>query len=181
TVKAITVMPWQRRDARSVQCRDLQVGETAGADARDNIIERDAQLSDARLDRRLPDRCRADENFIRAHDIGPRLAGEPTRVGQVPEKYLRVEEQPHAPPSNASSVSGGSGASKSAAILILPFRKPGLRTRLAGAIGTSFATGFPALAMTISAPSATRSTRRDRFVLASCILTCALSFIYRSV
>src|SRR5436190_12016636 len=157
-------MGWQSCGPRSVQRRDRQFGETTGSDARNKIIERDAQLSDARLDRRLPDRCGADENFIRTHDIGPRLSGEPARVRQVPEKYLRVEQQPHTLPSNASSVSGGSGASKSAAILTLPFRKPGLRTRLGGAMGTSFATGFPALAITISAPSATRSTRRDRLL-----------------
>lgn len=49
-------------------------------------------------------------------------------------------------------MSAGSGASKSSAIRSLPCSLAGLRTGRSAAIGTSFAAGFPALAMMISSP-----------------------------
>jgi hypothetical protein len=53
----------------------------------------------------------------------------------------------------------GKGASKSSPILILPVHRPGLRGLLDK--GTSFATGRPALAITISSPFITRSMMRE--------------------
>src|SRR5205814_4895000 len=115
----------------------------------------------------LPDRRSADEDLFGAVDLGSRLPGELSRIRQVPKVDVSIEQQPHALPSNASSNSAGSGPSKSAAILIFPFRNPGLRTRPLRSIGTSLAMGLPALAMMISAPPLTSSTSRDRFVFAS--------------
>lgn len=48
---------------------------------------------------------------------------------------------------------------------------PGLRLNSGLASGTSRAFGFPALAMMISAPAATSSTKLERLVFAAWILT----------
>src|SRR5690242_7830868 len=72
------------------------------------------------------------------------------------------------PPSNASRISSGKGASKSSAILMVSPYAPWPRLRpLAGAeTGTSRATGIPRLAIEISSPAATRRSNLDNWVLA---------------
>ena len=64
------------------------------------------------------------------------------------------------------------GSSKFSAIQILPLSAPGARFFCAGfSSGASRAIGFPALAIITSSPAATRSSKRERWVLASWILT----------
>src|ERR1035437_10635919 len=107
------------------------------------------------------------------HDIGDFYSiqnrlGQIARRGQIPQVNMGIQQQAHqAFPSKASSRSPGSGASKSSAILIFPFRKLGLRLGFAGLMPLSFAIGFPDLAMRISRPLLTSSTSLERCVLAS--------------
>jgi hypothetical protein len=72
-----------------------------------------------------------------------------------PEQNLRIQQQiVHLIP-KARSTSGGSGASKSFRMRILPFNDPKpLRAVLAGPTGTRRAIGFPAFAITTSSPLA---------------------------
>lgn len=78
---------------------------------------------------------------------------------------------------HAANSSALMGASKSSAIQILPLSAPGSRFFCTGfSSGASRAMGFPALAIITSSPAAARSTRRERWVLASWILTvCIMS------
>ena len=91
-------------------------------------------------------------------------------VGSPPKQGVRVQEKPQGDsPENPDAISSGSGSSKSAWIRTFPFRPPGRRGL--GFSGTSLATGLPARARMISSPSATHSSRRERCVFASWILT----------
>ena len=101
------------------------------------------------------------------------LPGEPRVPRERPEHDLRVlaDAADGCRPSKRVSTSSGSGASKSAGIRIRPFSRPNCFLRGRAASGTSRATGLPAFAITISRPRATSSTRRERWVLASWMLT----------
>ena len=77
---------------------------------------------------------------------------------------MGIKENLH---SKAFWISFGSGASKSAPIVMSDLAVPGLRADGGCAKGTSRATGLPALAMTISSPSWTRLRSLDKRVLAS--------------
>src|SRR5207248_26089 len=86
---------------------------------------------------------------------------EPLAVDAPPEEDVRVQEQRHRfLPAKPANTSGGSGASKSAAMRMRPLEPPGVRTRVL--IATRRARGTPAFAITISSPAAACSTRADR-------------------
>ena len=72
---------------------------------------------------------------------------------------------------NVSSTSGGSGALKSSGVSNSLAADPKRRPSDLGAVGTRRATGFPARKMTISSTNSTRTSNRERLVLASWILT----------
>src|SRR5206468_3090948 len=135
-----------------------------------DIASRDLDSPQCRLDRDLPDAGGADERRgDRRDDRGADLLREAPVIGEEPEEDLRVEERPHQRPAKARRTPAGSGASKSAAMRIRPFSRPG--RRLAGESGTRRARGRPARAITISSPAAARSTRREKCVLAAWMLT----------
>src|SRR5208282_2948081 len=80
---------------------------------------------------------------------------------QGPEQNMRIEQQAHYRPSNASRISDGKGASKSVGTFSRPAKIPRRRfLRLAGPSGPSLASGVPDLAMMISSHAAACSTRR---------------------
>src|SRR5438105_1560180 len=128
-------------------------------------IPRYRQFLETMLDRDFPGaRGREDQLMLLGCDEAPGHSGEAVRRHDHPEPHVRVEEQPH--PWNSLRTFFGSGASKSSAMNTRPRSKPSSRVDEART-GTSRATGTPALAITTSSPSATRSSRRDKCVLAS--------------
>src|ERR1035438_2459366 len=88
-----------------------------------------------------------------------------------PDRDMGIQQQVHHSMPNGSPISGGSGASKSSLIHILPFNMPKVLRTSGFSRGTRRATGLPALAMRISSPAATSSRRPERWVLAAWILT----------
>src|SRR5437868_12062537 len=137
-------------------------------------IDRELQMTKCALDRELPGRGHAHENrvFCRCECFSC-IWAEGTWLIQPPKKNVRIQQDSHLRlredrPSKESRRSAGRGSSKFGEIQILPRKNPPFR-RLAGAgrKGTSFAFGWPALAMTISSPAAARSTSSERWVFAS--------------
>src|SRR5205823_4273853 len=173
SVERITVVGWEPSGRPRVAEIDRQGQEAASGNRRLDRLG-GAQTADRFLDGDLPGGRRAHVHDVRG--IGDRASRtappEPGVILAPPEEDVRVEEQVHSPrPPKASRSSFGSGASKFFATRSLPFQTPGLRGRLPGASGTSFATGLPALAITTSSPDAARSTSWERRVFASYRLT----------
>src|ERR1019366_3879914 len=105
---------------------------------------------------------------------------EPIRVAERPHQRVCVEQYSHRlrrlgagggsvppTPSNASSSHAGD-SSASSDIQILPLNAPSALEGATLTNGTSFATGVPLLAITISSPFATRASNFDKLVLAAC-------------
>src|ERR1700681_951262 len=117
------------------------------------------------------------DDFPNAGDADPYLScwqqgSYPARefclVLKSPQQNMRVNENLHH--QNRSSISFGKGSLKSSGTTNAPLADPSLNRGRSVGIGTSFATGFPALAMTTSSPMATRSNSRERWGLASWML-----------
>src|SRR3546814_5351450 len=98
------------------------------------------------------------------------VVAEALRLAVGPEERVRVGQDPHEPKLCASSA--GSGASKSSWITTAPRSLPKAGADVV-ATGSNLATGSPRRSMTISSPAMTRSSSRDRWVLASCTPTWA--------
>ncbi len=98
--------------------------------------------------------------------VGPNGSGKSNIVDAVD---LRIEKQPHAP-WNERRISSGRGSLKSSGTSNCPLSRPKARS-VPGSTGTSLATARSPLRMTISSPSATRRSKRDKWVFASCTPT----------
>src|SRR5258706_4672204 len=106
-------------------------------------------------DRQLPGSVHVPEQQLRIHQESAHLRFRPAAVCRTPANSAAISS------SNIVLKWSGTGA---------PFRPPIFTGLRASSIGTRRAAGRPALAMTISSPACTRSTRRERCVLASWIL-----------
>jgi hypothetical protein len=91
-------------------------------------------------------------------------------IGREPGAGAEAEGHGRSP-RNAAMISSGSGSSKSSAIQILPLSTSGWRGSRRGSEDSRRATGLPALAMMISSPVATSSTKRVRSSAATLIST----------
>jgi hypothetical protein len=91
---------------------------------------------------------------------------------------MRIQQSSHF--QKRSPISLGKGSLKSSGTTKSPLADPRNLRFGASSMGTSFATGFPAFAMMTSSPIATRSSRRERCVLASWILTSRKAILAKS-
>src|SRR5271155_706794 len=160
--------------------RDVQhpVSRCAKCVARDCAGKRRGAgpLREREFDRDLPNADCGDEDVVRL--VGNQLSGrlaQPLCVGQRPNRNLRVQQYPHSSPRKRRAIAS-LPASNSACEDdgYCPSSSPNLLPACVGApIGTSRAAGLPFRAMMISlvAPLSTSSTSRERWVLASSILT----------
>src|ERR1700722_5742567 len=126
--------------------------------------QRERKLPNLCLLDRLPQTHDAPPKLRRNHDP-PRLGRQSFLISQSPNKSVGIEQDLHY--QKRSSISFGRGSLKSSEITILPLADPNLNFLVADFTGTSLATGVPALAITTSSPMATRSSNRERCVLAS--------------
>src|SRR5277367_1106365 len=160
--------------------RDVQhpVSRCAKRLARDCAGKRrgGSPLGKREFDRDLPNADRGDKDVVRlvANQLSGPLA-QPLCVGQRPNRNLRVQQYPHSSPRKRRAIASFP-ASNSACENdgYCPLSSPNRLPACAGApIGTSRAAGLPFRAMMISlvAPLSTSSTSRERWVLASSILT----------
>jgi len=134
----------------------------------------EALASKAVLDCDLLHRCCA------KYEVRPRVFNEvanfvrePLRHSRRPRQNLVVQQESHEPASIMLLRSSDPIRSKSGGTDICPFRKPVRRIPacIGECKGTTLTTGLPARAMMNGSPSAAAATRRERWVLASCILT----------
>jgi len=126
-------------------------------------------LAHGAFDLELPNGRRGDDHLVGR--IRDRCPGGPVQgrlITQPPEQRIGVEQQDHRSKSRAIPAFG---PSKSGAIVICSRHRPGMRGWVVRRNGTSRATGRPARAITISSPASTRSISRERWVLASWMLT----------
>src|SRR5918996_887278 len=127
------------------------------------------QPSQRRLDDELPGAGHAEQNLVRA--VRDQLLGSFGKLGVAghpPQERVGVQQQFHP---NQFWMSSGSGSSKSTPILTRPRAVPGTRRPTPHPMGTSFATGRPALEIVTSSPRATRSRSFEKCVFASWMLT----------
>src|ERR1700677_1430519 len=151
---------------------------------RDERIERDRAgkrgrarpFAQREFDRDLPNADGGDKNVVRlVSDQRPRPTAQSFCVGQRPNRNLGVEQDSHASPRRRRAIA--SLAASNSACEEEGYRPSSNPNRLpapaATAIGTSRAAGLPFRAMMISgvAPLSTSSTNRERWVLASSMLT----------
>src|SRR5262249_18387075 len=119
------------------------------------------------LDRDLPPAHSADPHDVGDRNRLARRSLQPSIVALPPQHHVGVEQQLHSSGLlKARRIFAGSGASKFAAIQILPLPRPG-GGRAAGGGGRGRGGGLPFLVMMISAPAAAWSTSADSCVLAS--------------
>src|SRR5215211_1033817 len=150
------------------QYLDGVAGELVGDESLE--VPGDLQPAEPGLDGDLPPTCRGEEQLVATiSDDLPCLLGEPGVVGDPPQESVRIEQNPQR--SKASRTSSGSEASKSSPIITRPDALPDLRRSGFSPAGTSRATGLPAFEITTSSPSLTRSSNRERCVLASWTFT----------
>src|SRR5207253_1889859 len=102
----------------------------------------------------LPYACDAEQHFARAaFDGGAGLLIETMRLRQGPKQNVRIEQDAHQRPSNASRTSSGKSASKSSGTRSLPANTPSVRFRRGAESGPNRAIGLPDFAMIISSPA----------------------------
>src|SRR5262249_36798049 len=143
-------------------------------------LDAEVLAAQAVLDRHFPQARRAEpEPRARILEQAARLSRQPVRLARRPQQQMRVDQQVHLSPRKVRSMVSCPMRSKSSGTAISPARKP----RRRGAIpsrdesGTTLTSGLPALAMMKLSPRAARSTRRDRWVLASCMLTLRMGLL----
>jgi hypothetical protein len=140
------------------------------------------------FDCNLPHAGHADKNAAVGRSNGFHCGlGQPLIVGQPPEQDVGIEQEIHffEGPSfgsmgaeyQSASSSSDIGSSKLSPNQTLPFNMPGLRTGNGLAKGANLAIGLPALAMMISSPWLANSTKRESWVLASCMLICRMDYL----
>src|SRR5690349_5519158 len=121
-------------------------GEPALRDCRHQGVRIGGQLANADLDGDFPGGSGGNEHLV------ARLGLEEAAPGDRPQEDMRIEQEPHYRPSNPASTLSGSGASKSGAILTLPFRTPNLMWRFCGTSAVIRTSGFPLRLTTTSSP-----------------------------
>ncbi len=171
-VERICVMRGQLPCCEGVRHGDGQRVEAGGIDGLEQVAGH-LEPAGSRFDGDLPCRGGRDKNLVarRGDGIASR-AWQDGIVGQPPQQDVRVEEQPHGrSPRKAAATSSGS-SSKSSWTRTRPAQRPGRRGDRSRA-GTMRATTWPARAISTSSvcPRSTAATRRERLVLASCMLT----------
>src|SRR5262249_22139399 len=162
-IKGVMVMRRQVTSSQGMLSRDRELDEIVGRDFLVYAVSSWINPAELCLDGNFPNRCCA--NVDQRGLVSNRLAGFLAKfyiVAKPPEKSVSVQQEPFhfRSPRNAAAMSSGKGASKSGAISIFPFNRPG--RRVTPLSGTSFATGLPFLAITICSPAATRSSKRDK-------------------
>src|SRR5215216_3074186 len=162
-LQRVTVLDRQRRRAaRHHPAEDVLLRRQGKREFPERILDRD-----------LPGaRGREEELVLGILEQRPDRLGKLLRPGLHPQPTVRVEEDSQE--WNRASTSSGKGASKSSGTSKSPSSWPMRRCGLEST-GTSFATGLPARAITISSPPATRRSSRDRCVFASWTLTSAMA------
>src|SRR5690606_39050673 len=126
------------------------------------------------LDRHLPQAGSAEQQGVAGvFQKGARLFREPLWLGGRPEQEEGIEQVLHAGMPNSAAISSSPMRSKSSGTDKAPCRNPSRWTSPASGapMRITFTIGLPALAMTTVSPAAARSTRRERWVLASWMLT----------
>src|SRR5215472_5863079 len=138
-------------------------------------IDTEIVATQSSLDRDFPHACSAEQQIVvRVVEQFVRILRQALRRSRGPQQQMRVEQQLHAGWSpNSRSISLLPMRSKSSGTAICPAMKP--RRLALPAVGTSRAvtltSGLPAFAMMNGSPLAAASTRRERWVLASWMLT----------
>lgn len=116
---------------------------------------RQRELAEAVLCSRLPKRGDAHIDCVCVLDCGSNEGSDTSITGDVPQKDVSIEQQPHY--SKSRSTSSGSGSSKSSGTTNAPAAKPNRRGRPIVSTGRISATGRSLAVTTKVSPSMTRS------------------------
>src|SRR5216684_7949385 len=151
-----------------MHCPHWKFKKPAGLNCTHQVDRARLDLTQPSLDGDFPNRSRRHVDLLGClhHATNARLQGGVPL--DCPQEDVRIEKEAHQRPSKPASTSPGSGASKSAAILSLPFKTPNLIRCFCPLVNRVIRTsGFPLRLTTTSSPDAALSTNCAKRVFAS--------------
>lgn len=151
---------------------EFRIAIVEEAPAQDGGIDGEIVAAEAGFDGDFPQAgCAEVQLGFRGFDQAAGFGGEAFGRCGGPEQQVGIEQEFQGLAPNICSISSAAMRSKSCGTRNWPLRNPVRLGGVAGvSMGTSFATGWPALEMITDSPPATRARRREKWVFASWML-----------